>query len=151
MDELSRPRRYRVPILLGSLLMIGAAFLPWWRAGGDLVSGVELPSSSGIGLEGPGIVIFGAALLALVVLDIGYARGRWGFALDAPAIYLILGLAAAAPELAWPHPGHFGCGPVSVRSRNGDGVAPDVLAGRWQQQRAQDDPARDDDHQCGHQ
>lgn len=100
MDESGRPRRYRVPILLGSLLMIAAAFLPWWRAGGELVSGVELPASSGIGLEGPGVVIFAAAILSLALLDIGYARGRWGFALDAPGMYLVLGLAAAA-ALVW--------------------------------------------------
>lgn len=100
MDESGQPRRYRIPILLGSLLMIAAAFLPWWRAGGELVSGVELPASSGIGLEGPGVVIFAAAILSLALLDIGYARGRWGFALDAPGIYLILGLAAAA-ALVW--------------------------------------------------
>ena len=100
MDDSGRPRRYRVPILLGSLLMVAAAFLPWWRAGGDEVGGVALPASSGIGLEGPGIVIFVAAILALAVLDIGYARGRWGFPLDVPGIYLILGLTAAA-ALAW--------------------------------------------------
>jgi hypothetical protein len=90
------PRRYRIPILLGSLLMIGAGFLPWWRAGGETVSGVPVPASSGIGLEGPGLVIFGAAVVALVLLDIGYMRGRWGFLLDAPWAYLLLGLAAGA-------------------------------------------------------
>jgi hypothetical protein len=99
-DDTGRPRRFRVPILLGALLMVAAAFLPWWRAGGDRVSGVELPATSGIGLEGPGLVIFAAAILALALLDIGFARGRWGFALDAPAIYLILGLAATA-ALVW--------------------------------------------------
>jgi hypothetical protein len=91
-----RGGRFRFLILLGSLAMIGAAFLPWWRAGGESVSGVELPASSGIGLEGPGIVIYGAALAALVLLDIGYMRGRWGFILDAPAVYLVIGLVAAA-------------------------------------------------------
>ena len=100
MDDTGRPRRFRIPILGGALLMVAAAFLPWWRAGGDRVSGVELPATSGIGLEGPGMVIFAAAILALALLDIGFARGRWGFALDAPAIYLILGLAAAA-ALVW--------------------------------------------------
>jgi hypothetical protein len=80
--------------------MIAAAFLPWWQVGGELVSGVELPASGGIGLEGPGLVIFAAAIVALALLDVGFARGRWGFALDAPAIYLILGLAAAA-ALVW--------------------------------------------------
>ncbi len=100
MDDTGRPRRYRIPIILGSLLMVVAAFLPWWRAGGDQVSGVELPASSGIGLEGPGLVIFAAAILALALLDIGFARGRWGFALDSPAIYLLLGLAAVA-ALVW--------------------------------------------------
>ena len=87
--------RYRFPILLGSLLMLAAGFLPWWHVGGDTVNGVAVPASVGIGLEGPGIVIYTAAILALVVLDIGYMRGRWGFVLDAPAAYLALGLAAA--------------------------------------------------------
>jgi len=95
-DDLGRPRRFRIPILLGSILMVGAAFLPWWQVGGERVSGVELPAFGGIGLDGPGVVIFGAAIVALALLDIGYARGRWGFALDVPGAYLLLGLAAAA-------------------------------------------------------
>ena len=89
------PRRFRLPILLGSLLMIVAGFLPWWRAGGEVVDGIPVPASSGIGLEGPGLVIFGAAVATLVLLDIGYIRGRWGFVLDAPWTYLLLGVAAA--------------------------------------------------------
>ncbi|HSM38163.1 MAG TPA: hypothetical protein VK838_02440 [Candidatus Limnocylindrales bacterium] len=89
-------RRYRFPILLGSLLMAVAGFLPWWSAGGETVSGVPIPAAHGIGLEGPGMVIFGAAIAALVLLDIGYMRGRWGFILDAPWAYLVLGIAAAA-------------------------------------------------------
>ena len=47
-------RRFRLPILLGSLLMIVAGFLPWWRAGGEVVDGIPVPAASGIGLEGPG-------------------------------------------------------------------------------------------------
>jgi hypothetical protein len=90
------PRRFRLPILLGSLLMIAAGFLPWWQAGGESVGGIPVPAASGIGLEGPGIVIFGSAVVALVLLDIGYIRGRWGFALDGPWAYLLLGLAAGA-------------------------------------------------------
>ncbi|MGH2455023.1 MAG: hypothetical protein ACRDHD_02005 [Candidatus Limnocylindria bacterium] len=90
------PRRYRLPILLGSLLMVAAGFLPWWRAGGESINGVPVPAASGIGLEGPGLVIFAAAVIALVLLDIGYMRGRWGFLLDAPWAYLLLGLAAGA-------------------------------------------------------
>ena len=87
---------FRFPILLGSLLMLAAGFLPWWRAGGELIGGIALPAASGIGLQGPGTVIFAAAGAALLLLDIGYMRGRWGFALDAPPVYLALGLAAAA-------------------------------------------------------
>jgi len=88
--------RFRFPILLGSLLMLAAGFLPWWRAGGDTIDGISVPASTGIGLEGPGIVIYGSAIAALILLDIGYMRGRWGFVLDAPAVYLALGLAAAS-------------------------------------------------------
>jgi len=89
-------RRFRVLILLGALAMIGSGFLPWWRAGGDSVSGVQVPAEEGIGLQGPGLVIFGAAIAALVLLDIGYMRGRWGFVLDTPGVYLALGVVGAA-------------------------------------------------------
>jgi len=89
-------RRFRFPILLGSLLMVVAGFLPWWRAGGEIVSGVPVPVSSGIGLEGPGLVIFATAIVALVLLDLGYMRGRWGFVLDSPWAYLLLGIGAGA-------------------------------------------------------
>jgi hypothetical protein len=90
------PRRFRLPILLGSLTMVVAGFMPWWRAGGELVDGIPVPAAQGIGLEGPGLVIFGSAVAALVLLDIGYIRGRWGFMLDAPWAYLLLGIVAAA-------------------------------------------------------
>jgi hypothetical protein len=89
-------RRFRVLILLGALAMIGSGFLPWWRAGGDSISGVQVPAEEGIGLQGPGLFIFGAAIAALVLLDIGYMRGRWGFILDTPAVYLALGVVGAA-------------------------------------------------------
>ena len=88
--------RSRFLVLLGALAMIASGFLPWWHAGGDTVSGVEVPSETGIGLEGPGIVIYGVAIAALVLLDIGYMRGRWGFVLDSAAVYLVLGIVAAA-------------------------------------------------------
>ena len=88
-------RRFRLLILLGALAMIGSGFLPWWRSGGDSVSGVDVPAQQGIGLEGPGVIIYGAAIATLVVLDIGYMRGRWGFFLDSPWVYLVLGLVGA--------------------------------------------------------
>ncbi len=90
------PVRFRGLVLIGCLLMIASGFLTWWRAGGDRVSGVELPEASGIGLEGPGLVVYGAALLTLLILNIGYMRGRYGFFLDVPATYLVIGLVAAA-------------------------------------------------------
>lgn len=93
-------RRFRWLILVGALAMIGSGFLPWWRAGGESVSGVLVPAHEGIGLEGPGVVIFGAAVLALVLLNVGYMRGRWGFFLDSPWVYLALG-AVGAVALAY--------------------------------------------------
>jgi hypothetical protein len=89
-------RRFRWLVLVGALAMIGSGFLPWWRAGGESVSGVVVPAQQGIGLEGPGVVIFGAAILSLVLLNIGYMRGRWGFFLDSPWVYLALGAVGAA-------------------------------------------------------
>ena len=61
--------RFRFLVLLGCLLMIAAGFLPWWHAGGESVDGVAVPASSGIGLEGPGLVIYGAAI----------AGSEWGW------------------------------------------------------------------------
>jgi hypothetical protein len=92
-------RRFRLFVLLGCLLMIASGFLPWWHAGGDTVSGVQLPAATGLGLEGVGLLIYGAAILALVLLDIGYIRGRWGFFLDTPVVYLVLGLVAGGALL----------------------------------------------------
>jgi hypothetical protein len=91
--------RFRFLVLLGAIAMIGSGFLPWWRAGGEEVAGVVVPAQEGIGLEGPGIVIYAAAVAALLVLNIGYLRGRWGFFLDAPGTYLVLGVAGAAALL----------------------------------------------------
>ena len=88
-------RRSRFLVLLGSLLLIVSGFLPWWRAGGETVAGVSVPAATGIGLEGPGIVVFGVAIVALVLLDIGYMRGRWGFLLDTPWVYVLLGVISA--------------------------------------------------------
>jgi hypothetical protein len=89
-------RRFRLLILLGALAIIASGFLPWWRSGGDSVSGVAVPAQQGIGLEGPGVILYGAAIVTLVVLDVGYMRGRWGFFLDSPWVYLVLGLVGAA-------------------------------------------------------
>ena len=92
-------RRFRLLVLLGSLLMIASGFLPWWHSGGDVINGIQLPARTGIGLEGAGLAIYGAALGSLLLRDIGYMRGRWGFVLDAPAAYRTQGLVAAAALL----------------------------------------------------
>ena len=91
--------RFRLLVLLGALAMIGSGFLPWWWTGGQEVSGVLLPALQGIGLQGPGLVIYGAAIAALLLLDIGYMRGRWGFFLDVPLTYMVIGLVATAALL----------------------------------------------------
>lgn len=93
-------RRFRFFVLIGALLMIASGFLPWWHVGGDSVAGVLIESKTGFGLEpGAGLAIYAAALGCLVLLDIGYIRGRWGFILDTPGVYLLLGLLAAGALL----------------------------------------------------
>ena len=92
-------RRWRPYVLLGALAMVASGFLPWWRAGGGVVAGIPIPAEEGIGLEGPGLVVYAAAIAALVILDLGYIRGEWGFPLDVPPAYLVLGLAAGAALL----------------------------------------------------
>ena len=62
-------RRFRLLVLLGSLLMIASGFLPWWHSGGDVINGIQLPARTGIGLEGAGLAIYGAALVSLLLLD----------------------------------------------------------------------------------
>ena len=91
--------RFRLLVLLGALAMIGSGFLPWWWTGGQEISGVLLPALQGIGLQGPGLVIYGAAIAALLLLNIGYMRGRWGFVLDVPLTYMVIGLVATAALL----------------------------------------------------
>ncbi|MFN2484515.1 MAG: hypothetical protein ABR509_06220 [Candidatus Limnocylindria bacterium] len=88
--------RFRILVLIGCVLMIASGFLPWWRTGGDSVAGIPLPATSGIGLQGPGLVVYAAAIGALILLDVGYMRGRYGFLFDAPLAYLVLGLIAGA-------------------------------------------------------
>ena len=39
--------RPRLLILFGALAMIGSGFVPWWRSGGDSVSGVLVPAQEG--------------------------------------------------------------------------------------------------------
>ena len=92
---MGEPRRFRLLIAVGTLLMLASAFLPWWRAGGESVNGVWISDVTGTGLEGPGVAIYGVALAALAVLDVGYLRGRSGFVLDSAPVYLLLGLVAA--------------------------------------------------------
>jgi hypothetical protein len=92
-------RGWRVYVLLGAVAMVASGFLRWWHAGGGEVGGIAIPFEEGIGLQGPGLVIYVAAIASLVFLNLGYMRGEWGFPLDAPAAYLLLGLTAATALL----------------------------------------------------
>lgn len=92
-------RRFRPHVLLGALALVGSGFVTWWRTGGEAIGEVVVPDHAGIGLQGAGLVSFAVAVVTLMLLNVGYMRGRWGFALDGPATYLALGMAAGVATI----------------------------------------------------
>jgi len=71
---------------IGSIVIIVACLLPWWRFGG----GDGLPATSGNAFEGSGIIVFFVALATLALLALPYAAGDVPVGLDRSLSFVIL-------------------------------------------------------------
>lgn len=110
--------RGRVLAVIASVLMLVACLLPWFGTGG----GSDLPGISQHAFDGPGVLVFAAALLVLALVTLPYA-GERPVAVDAwPAYLLFLGLAVAGVVL-WPLTGD--------RLSYPEGFLPDRAPGYW--------------------
>ncbi len=88
--------RGRVVAAFSAILMLVACVLPWFRAGGS----DGIPAITGNAFEGPGIVVFLAALATLALVAFPYATGDRPMALDRWWAYAAAAAAAAAGLLA---------------------------------------------------
>ena len=93
--------RGRLLASVGALLALLAIALPWWRVGGT----PGLPSVSGNGLSGAGIVVLLAAVLLLALVVLPYAAGDRPQPLDRAASFLavtalaVIGLAVSVLQI----------------------------------------------------
>jgi hypothetical protein len=81
--------RGRTLIAIGCVLAIVSLPLAWRAAGG-----IVLPVRSEWGLAGPGLLLFLAAVLMLLLMVLPYASRSRQFALDRPISYGVLALVA---------------------------------------------------------
>jgi hypothetical protein len=81
--------RGRLLIVIGALVTLIGLVPTWWVLGGTVTI-----RQSGNGFSGVGIIIFLAALAALAVVTLPYARRDGESGLDTPAVYAFLALAA---------------------------------------------------------
>jgi hypothetical protein len=90
--------RGRVLALAAAAILLGSCLLPWFAVGGD----GDLPTLEQRAFDGPGIVVFLAALLIVAIVALPYAAGDRPVAIDAWPIYLLLLAAAAIGVALWP-------------------------------------------------
>jgi hypothetical protein len=101
--------RGRLVAGIGAVLVLAGSVLPWFRAGGS----DGIPPVTGNAFEGPGILVFLAALATLALAALPYAAGDrpvaidrwWAYAVVAAVAVVALlvrvaGIAAAAGGLA---------------------------------------------------
>ena len=96
--------RGRLVAAVGALLVLAGSVLPWFRAGGS----DGIPPIEGNAFEGPGILVFLAALATLALAALPYAAGDrpvaydrwWAYAAVAAvaAVGLLLRVAGIASE-----------------------------------------------------
>jgi hypothetical protein len=81
---------------LGGVLLVVGSFLRWWQVGG----GEALPTVSGTGLEGAGILVFLAGVATLALVALPYAVGDRPTGLDRSLSFGLLAVVGWV-GLAW--------------------------------------------------
>lgn len=90
--------RGRLLVVIGSIVVIVACFLPWHTIGGT----DGLPTIQSGGLGGSGILSFLAAIGSLAVVSLPYASGGRPLGIDRTLTYALLTVLAVAGLLVWP-------------------------------------------------
>jgi hypothetical protein len=90
--------RGRLLVLVASIVIIGACFLPWHSIGGS----DGLPVITTAGLAGSGILTFLAAVAAIAVVALPYAAGGRPMGIDRTLTFAILTGLALAGLVIWP-------------------------------------------------
>jgi hypothetical protein len=88
--------RGRLVAAASALLMLAGCVLPWFRAGGS----DGIPPIEGNAFEGPGILVFLAALATLALVALPYALGDRPLAIDRWWAYGALALVAGVALIA---------------------------------------------------
>ena len=78
--------RGRVVAGVGAILTLIGCFLPWYTVGGD----GGLPALSSNAFDGPGILVFLAAVGILALIALPYAAGDQPLGVDRPAAFVLL-------------------------------------------------------------
>jgi hypothetical protein len=90
--------RGRLLVLVGSIVIIGASFLPWHSIGGS----DGLPVITTAGLAGSGILTFLAAVASIAVVALPYAAGGRPIGIDRTLTFTVLTGLAFAGLVIWP-------------------------------------------------
>jgi len=90
--------RGRLLVVVGSLVIIVACFLPWHSIGGS--DGLPVIASGGLG--GSGILTFLAAIGGLAMVALPYAAGGRPLGIDRTLTFALLTVLAVAGLLIWP-------------------------------------------------
>jgi len=75
---------------LGAILIVVACFLPWWQSSGEF----GLTPLSNNAFDGPGALVFYAALAIIALLALPYAAGDVPVGIDRPLSFVIVTVVA---------------------------------------------------------
>ena len=81
--------RGKLLVVCGAIAALAGLVLPWW-----VVARTGVAALSGNGFQGAGIIVFLAALALLAVVTMPFASRDGESALDRPAVYAVVAIAA---------------------------------------------------------